>query len=141
MEPIDSNVAIQDEMVQELHNNAMVVPDMLRNMSSKKHLNSRDRARNRAQIPDFTNVAKVPPSASSGEQAFALAKAALLMIEAALPCGTVDNSPTGAWRPEISAAWRKVVQTAPCPYTLMGCVFLLEENIDPEWIDPHRLIC
>ena len=137
VEPIDSNVAIQLEMEQELQSNAMVVPDMLRNMHAKRHLNSRDRARNRAQIPDFTDVAKVPPSASSGEQAFALSKAALLMIEAALPCGAIDNSPTGAWRPEIAAAWRKVVQTAPGPYTLMGCVFLLEENIDPEWIDPH----
>ncbi|KAI2496885.1 hypothetical protein MHU86_17632 [Fragilaria crotonensis] len=118
-------------MVHELHSNATVVPEILRNMNSKKHLNSRDRARNRAPVPDFTDVAKVPPSASSGEQAFALAKAALLMIEAALPCGAIDNSPTGAWR-EIAAEWRRVVQTAPGPYTLMGCVFLLEENIDPD---------
>lgn len=137
VEPIDSNLAIQHEMVHELHSNATVVPEILRNMNSKKHINSRDRARNRVPVPDFTDVAKVPPSASSGEQAFALAKAALLMIEAALPCGAIDNSPTGAWRPEIAAEWRRVVQTAPGPYTLMGCVFLLEENIDPEWIDPH----
>ena len=137
VEPIETNVSIQQEMVQELQNNSLVVPEMLKKMNAKKYVNSKDRARNRATIPDFGNVAKVPPSASSGEQAFAYAKAALLMIEAALPYGAIDNSPTGAWRAEISAEWRKGVQTAKGPYTLMSCVFLLEENIDPEWIDPH----
>lgn len=137
VEPIEANIAIQEEMIQELHQNEIIVPDVLKKMNARKHVNSKDRARSRARIPEFTDVAKVPPTASSGERGLAWAKAALLMIEAALPCGAIDNSTSGAWRPAIAAEWRKVVQTAQGPYTLMGCAFLLEETIDPEWIDPH----
>jgi Bromodomain len=137
VEPIEANLIIQKEMIQELHHNEIIVPDVLKTMNARKHVNSKDRARSRATIPELTDVAKVSHSATSGERGLAWAKAALLMIEAALPCGAIDNSSSGAWRPAIAAEWRKVIQTAQGPYTLMGCAFLLEENIDPEWIDPH----
>jgi Bromodomain len=137
VEPIETNLVIQNEMILELQGNSVLVPDALKKMKAKVYLSRSDRARNKAKISDFVKVASFPPPTSSGELSFALAKAALLIIEAALPIGSIDTSPKGAWRPEVAAEWRKVVENAEGPYTLMACIFYLEEYIDPDWIDPH----
>jgi hypothetical protein len=111
-------------------------------MAALKYLNADGRARGKVQLPDFLDIASVPPSASSNEIGLALAKAALLMIEAALPEDAVDTGDT--WNSDMAYAWRKTVERASGAFTLMTCVYLLEEAIDPEWMEQksiHLLSC
>jgi hypothetical protein len=120
------------------------IPSSLENMTAKDFLRADDRARGSAILPDFLEVSKVAPSASSDETTFGLLKAALLLIEAALPTGAVDNSDQGTWSPTLACEWRSVVQSARGPSSLMRCVILLEECLSPEWMEPqfiHLLAC
>merc|ERR1712151_1425953 len=65
-----------------------------------------------------------------------MGKAALLLIEAALPLGAVDNSNSGPWRRAIAQHWRLIVERANGPATLMRCVIVLEDTLSEEWIKP-----
>jgi len=135
VEPVDNNLSIQQEMIQDLQNGKLNLPKQLRGMNARRHVNSPDRARGSLRVPDFMDIARITPSSSSLEISLGVGRAGLLLIEAALPDGAVDTS----WGYSLSAAWRNVVQTAAGPSTLMACVFLLEEHIDPEWMDPHMV--
>ena len=141
VEPNENNVQVQEEMVEDLHKSASLndTPKnkFLQKLGATSYINKRDRARGHLCPPNFVEVCSTPKGASSGEETFAMAKTALLMIEAALPAGSVETGPRGEWRPEYSAAWRMTVMQAPGPYTLMACIYYLEESINPEWIDPH----
>jgi len=106
-------------------------------MQARRFINAKDRAIGVAQRSDLCRIAAVPISASSSEKAFALMKVGLLLIEAALPAGAVDNRASGSWKPGYAAEWRKQVANASGPYTLMACSYLLEEVINPDWLDPH----
>ena len=120
------------------------IPSSLDNMTAKDFLHADGRARGSAVLPDFQEVSKVAPSASSEERTFGLLKAALLLIEAALPLGAVDNSEQGPWSPSLASEWRSVVQSARGPSSLMRCVILLEECISLEWMElqfSHLLSC
>mmetsp|Transcript_18552 Transcript_18552/g.27564 ORF Transcript_18552/g.27564 Transcript_18552/m.27564 type:complete len:1268 (-) Transcript_18552:75-3878(-) len=89
-------------------------------------------------------VANLPEDASIGDKAFALTKAAILIIEGALPKGSINNLPSGAWNPTFAAGWRNAVKKASGPATLLGCLFLLEESLEPDWIEEqvaHVLSC
>uniref|UniRef100_A0A6T5Y014 Uncharacterized protein n=1 Tax=Thalassionema nitzschioides TaxID=33649 RepID=A0A6T5Y014_9STRA len=102
-------------------------------MNARRHVNSPDRARGNARVPDFMDIAGISPLSSSIEIALGAGRAGLLLIEAALPEAAVETE----WSPAYSEAWRNVVKTATGPSTLMACAFLLEEHLDPEWLDPH----
>jgi len=140
VEPVDNNLSIQQEMIQDLQNGKLNLPKQLRGMNARRHVNSPDRARGSIRVPDFMDIARISPSSSSLEISLGVGRAGLLLIEAALPDGAVDTS----WGYSFSAAWRNVVQAATGPSTLMACAFLLEEHVDPEWMDPrmiHLLAC
>jgi hypothetical protein len=142
VDPVENNVLVQLEMVEELRSSKPQVPPALEKMAALKYLNADGRARGKVQLPDFLDIASVPPSASSNEIGLALAKAALLMIEAALPEDAVDTGDT--WNSDMAYAWRKTVERASGAFTLMTCVYLLEEAIDPEWMEQksiHLLSC
>ena len=120
------------------------IPSLVENMIAKDFLHTNDRARGSAILPDFQEVSKVAPSASTDERSFGLLKAALLLIEAALPLGAVDNSEQGPWSPTLASEWRSVVKSARGPSSLMRCVILLEECLAPEWMElqfSHLLAC
>lgn len=137
VEPNDNNLQVQEEMLEEMIALGDGVPEPLENMLAKQFLRAKDRARGTASVPDLLNIASATPAAPSGEKAFAIAKAALLLVEASLPIGAVDNSNTGAWRPLYAAKWRKLVENAEGPCALTACAYVLEESITPEWIDQH----
>jgi hypothetical protein len=120
------------------------IPAPLENMTAKDFLHASDRARCSATLPDFLEISKVAPSASSDERTFGLLKAALILVEAALPLGAVDISDQGPWSTALASEWRSVVRSALGPSSLMRCVILLEECLSLEWMQPqfsHLLAC
>ena len=58
-------------------------------------------------------------------------KAALLLVEAALPNGSVKR---GVWKPHTAVYWRSMVMKSSTPGNLMGCLVLLENILSKEWI-------
>mmetsp|Transcript_810 Transcript_810/g.1246 ORF Transcript_810/g.1246 Transcript_810/m.1246 type:complete len:2185 (+) Transcript_810:285-6839(+) len=133
VEPVDNNISIQQEMIKDIKKGKLSLPKQLRGMNARRHVNSPDRARGNARVPDFMDIAGISPLSSSIEIALGAGRAGLLLIEAALPEAAVETE----WSPAYSEAWRNVVKTATGPSTLMACAFLLEEHLDPEWLDPH----
>lgn len=113
------------------------VPPELDNMVAKKFLRAKGRARGLVALPNFLEVARVEPTATSGKKTLGMLKAALLLLEAALPSGAVDTSDKGAWRPSFAAVWRTAVRNARGPASLMRCLVLLENSLALEWVDPH----
>lgn len=113
------------------------VPPELDNMIAKKFLRAKDRARGLAALPNFADAARVEPTASTGKRTLGMLKAALLLLEAALPSGAVDTSSKGPWRPSLAALWRNAVRSARGPASLMRCLVLLESSLSLEWVDPH----
>jgi len=128
---------VQAEMLEEAASLRDGVPAELENMVAKKFLRAKDRARGSAPVPNFTEVARVEPTASTGKKTFGMLKAALLLLEAALPLGAVDNSAKGSWRPTLASEWRSAVRGARGPSSLMRCLVLLEFSLSLEWVDPH----
>jgi hypothetical protein len=136
--------SFQEELREELALVRTCIPDPLEGMKAHKFLNADNRLRGPTTIPDLVKVAKVGPSATSEETTFGILKAALLMIDAALPVGSVDDSGKGPWSPERASQWRKLVQNAAGPSSLMRCAILLEESISQEYMDmkfSHLLSC
>lgn len=120
------------------------IPPQLENMDAAEFVYADDRARGSAALPNFVEISKVAPWAASDERTFGLSKAAILLVEASLPEGAVDNSEDGSWSPDIASAWRAVVKSAKGPSGLIRCVILLEENIASEWMEvqySHLLQC
>jgi hypothetical protein len=112
------------------------LPSVLNDMVARGFLWAKDRARGAAPLPDFASVAHVSAGASTDDRTFAMMKAALLLIEAALPIGSVDNTSDGPWKPDTARQWRKVVEGAEGPAKLMRCVILLEDTITEDWYKP-----
>lgn len=113
-------------------------------MFARAFLHKRNRSRGPAELPDFMEVSKVDTGASPDDKALASLKAALLLVEAALPLGAVDISESGPWRPDLSMRWRLMVQNARGPSSLMRCMILMEDALSPEWLDEqvgHLLSC
>lgn len=133
VEPSENNRQVQEEMLEEAAARRDGLPLALHNMVAKEFLRNKDRSRGNLPLPNFASVAHVHASASTDDRTFAAMKAAILLIEAALPMGAVDNTSKGPWRPEIAQQWRLTVQGAEDAATLMRCVILLEDTITEEW--------
>lgn len=58
-------------------------------------------------------------------------RAALLLIESALPTGALDTSEV--WTPERATGWEWSVRHSLDPQTMMEAVLMLEDSIDPDW--------
>lgn len=137
VERVENNIEVQAEMLEEAASSRDGVPPELDNMVAKKFLRAKGRARGLTTLPNFSEVARVEPTATSGKKTLGMLKAALLILEAALPSGAVDTSNKGAWRPSFAAVWRTAVRNARGPASLMRCLVLLESSLALEWVDPH----
>lgn len=137
VERVENNFEAQAEMLAEAASLRDGIPSELDNMIARKFLRATDRARGTAPVPNFAEVARVEPTASSNKKMLGMMKAALLLLEAALPLGAVDTSEKGAWRPSLAAEWRSAVRNARGPSSLMRCLVLLESSLSLEWMDTH----
>ena len=137
VERIENNVAVQAEMFGDTASLRDGIPHELENMVAKKFLHAKDRSRGSAPVPSFSEVARVEPTASTGKKTFGMLKAALLLMEAALPLGAVDTSAKGQWNPSLASEWRSAVKNARGPASLMRCLILLESSLSLEWVDTH----
>ena len=124
------------EMLEEAASQKDGLPSELNRMEAHRHFNLKDRARGAAPPPDFAMIANASVSASTDDRNFAVLKAAVLLIESALPLGSVDITSKGPWKPELAQQWRLTVERAEGPAKLMRCVILLEDLIAEEWLKP-----
>jgi hypothetical protein len=130
-------IILKEEMLDDVARVNDGLPSSLDHLEAKGYLKARDRARGSEPLPDFDKVAHVGTDATSNDRVFATMKASLLLIEAALPVGSVDNTDSGPWNRTIASQWRSMVQQSPGPWSLMRCVILLEDTISEEWIKPQ----
>ena len=118
-------------------------PEPLEDFQSRNFIQSKNRARgSNTNLPSFSEIATSPnPDFSSTEvTSLATLKAIMLMIEAALPEGSVLANST--WI--TSSSWRDMVQNADGAAALMECLVLLEDALNEKWIEPnafHLLSC
>ena len=118
------------------------IPPALQKLAAKEFVDKPHRARLDNSGPNFSQ-ASVVDSDDVFEEVGTL-KAAMLLVEAALPIGSVDTSEDGEWKPEIALCWRSMVTKANSPANLVGCLILLESAISNDWIRPnaeHLLSC
>ena len=91
---------------------------------------AKGKTRTALEVFDCVSVGK---HGSHNEKLLGLLKGALLMIEAALPRGSVATDEDGNWNPESAALWRSLVKSSLGPESLMRCILVLEDAISPEW--------
>jgi hypothetical protein len=104
-------------------------------MFAYQFLNAKKRARSTSvSKTDLFECAITRPGSSHGEILLGQLKSAILLIESALPRGSVGYSGNGSWTPESAAFWRNFVKDAQGPESLMRCVLLLEDAINPDWL-------
>lgn len=110
-------------------------PPLLEGMFAFQFLNVKKRARaTPASKVELFECAFTRPSASHDEKVLGLLKGAILLIEAALPRGSIGSSGSGPWNQNSAALWRNLVKDAQGPESLMKCVLLLEDAISPDWL-------
>ncbi|KAL7541225.1 hypothetical protein ACHAXR_012783 [Thalassiosira sp. AJA248-18] len=135
VEPNKVNLEVQEEVLLDFNTANDASPPMLEEMFAFKFLDAKKRARSTpVSKTKLFESAFTRPSAPPDEKFLGLLKGATLLIEAALPRGSVGTSPNGSWNPQAAALWRNLVQDAQGPESLMKCVLLLEDAISPEWL-------
>jgi hypothetical protein len=126
---------LQEEVLQEFSAANDATPPMLEGMFAFKFLNAKKRARSTpVSKTELFESAFTRPSASHDEKLLGLLKGAILLIEAALPRGSVGSSANGSWDPQAAAIWRNLVKDASGPESIMKCVLLLEDAVSPDWM-------
>lgn len=121
-------------------------PEPLNELNATNYLLTDDRSRGpNCPLPKSKKIlAEVGPGAAPQEKYFALLKAAILIIESALPVGAVDVNTKGSWNPAFATSWRSFVEETKDPVTLMGCLVMLEDAISEKWMTSlpfHLLSC
>ena len=112
-----------------------MTPPALKSMFAFQYLNAKKRARSTsATKTEIFECALPRQCASHREMLLGHLKSALLLIESALPRGSVGSSGNGSWTAESAALWRNFVKDAQGPESLMRCVLLLEDAINPDWL-------
>jgi hypothetical protein len=76
---------------------------------------------------------KTSKEATSEEIALAEMKAAILLVEAAMPYGSMK----AIWKSDGASNWRRMVQESTTSGNLMGCVVLFENSVLKDWIRPN----
>lgn len=113
------------------------VPPTLEKMFAYNYLNAKKRARSTpaSKSEIFGNAFK-RQRASCDENLLGLLKGAILLIEAALPRGSImcQGKAFRSWNSEIATLWCNLVKDARGPESLMKCVLLLEDAISPDWL-------
>lgn len=111
------------------------LPGELLELHAGKFLNAKNRVRGDLPLPDLAKILQTNPHSSADDRIFAMAKAAILAVEAALPVGSVNTN--SVWKPEYAHQWRLMVQRATGSWELMRCVILFEDVVTEEWIQPE----
>ena len=139
VEPSPHNLLCQSELLDEFFGGRRAdnVPTSLEGMAAASYLHHKNRARGSAPLPNFADVISVGPGASAEDEAVGKTKAALLLIEAALPKGAIDASKSSVWTSDAAAAWRTMIRDAKGPGSLMGCLLLLETSILEDFFYPQ----
>ena len=115
----------------------LVIPEALDQFQAKVYFQARNRVIDSFSLPNLTKVAAVHPGAEPEEKSLATLRAAVLLVEAALPLGAVDASAKGAWKVDAASCWRSMVAKANDPASLIGCLILLENVISSDWLQPN----
>ena len=134
VEPSKNNLEVQEEVTQEFSAACNATPDELKGMFAFQYFDAKKRAKGKTRTAfEVFDCVSVGKQGSHDEKLLALLKGALLMIEAALPRGSVATDEDGHWNPESAALWRGLVKSSLGPETLMRCILVLEDAISPEW--------
>jgi len=129
------NLEVQDEVLQDFSIVNDTVPPIIERMFAYSFLHAKKRARSTPVFEsEIFECAFTRPSASGDESLLGLLKGAILLIEAALPRGSVGSSGYGSWNAQVANLWRNAVKDARGPESLMKCVLLLEDAISPDWL-------
>ena len=134
----------QDERVQGRIMEQVAIPQALRQLQASSFVKLRDRAICTPTLPNFRRIAHAGADATSEQSALTKLRAGILLVEAALPLGSIETSDEGSWSPEFAKCWRAKVTDADSVRTLTGCLILLENAISTDWLRPnaeHLLSC
>lgn len=135
VEPSEYNIEVQTELLDEYFEaRGDGVPRSLEGMAAANYVNSINRERGSAPLPNFSDAISVGPGATIEDENTGKLKAGLLLIEAALPKGSVDPS---VWTPEKANSWRSMVCNANGPGSLMGALLVLETSILADFFYPQ----
>ncbi len=119
-------------------------PTSLDHLQARKFLDSPNRAVKYSPVFNFTKIMNKLSTSSSDDEMLGLLRCAVLIIEAAIPMGSIDTSDNGPWNPAHAAYWRKLVMNSKTPGCLMGCIIVFESVLSKDWIRPnceHLLSC
>ncbi len=119
-------------------------PLLLEQLKASKYLDSPNRASLFSPVMNFTEILSTRSSDSTCDYTLGLMRCATLIIEAALPAGSVNTSIDGTWNQNSSSYWRSLVTNAENPGSLMGCIIVLESVLSKDWLRPnaeHLLSC
>ena len=122
---------IQQQKASQIVQDENDLPLFLRQLTAASYLNVPRRSRGVGDTPNLRRVLMAPHFVSSEDKIILELKAALLIVEAALPNGSVKR---GVWKPHTAVYWRTMVMKATTPGNLMGCLVLLENILSKEWI-------
>lgn len=120
------------------------VPLSLKQLKASQFMDAPNRARPFEPILNFREILGKSLSSSTCDNTLGLMRCAILVIETALPAGSVNTSSDGAWNQKRSTYWRSLVMKAEDPKSLMGCIILLENVLSKDWLRPnaeHLLSC
>mmetsp|Transcript_25744 Transcript_25744/g.38529 ORF Transcript_25744/g.38529 Transcript_25744/m.38529 type:complete len:1046 (+) Transcript_25744:820-3957(+) len=144
VEPNDNNILVQEELLNSMAKQKTSVPSALLIYQAVAFLDSPNRAKMFSPVLNYSKLLATSPSTTTEKRTLALLRCATLIIEAALPAGSVDSSANGPWNAQNSAYWRSMVVEAETPGCLMGCIILLENTLSSDWLRPnaeHLLSC
>jgi hypothetical protein len=131
LEMNDVNLELQQR--QSLQPCAKNLPEYLQTLIASSYIDAEKRLRSFAYQPDFNSILKTSQSATMEEIALAEMKAAILLIEAAMPYGSMK----AIWKSDSASTWRRMVRESTTSGNLIGCVVLFENSILKDWIRPN----
>ncbi len=113
------------------------VPESL-NLAANSFINEPRRARGIEPAPIFYDLFNNKTATSAEDRALDCMKFGILLVEAALPQGSLNtSSDEGLCSPEMVASWRSMVMKVQGPRALAGCLILLENSIRKQWFRPE----
>ena len=107
------------------------IPEELRALNASKYLTKTGRTH--ALQRSLTQPIPYSYSVASSSSPLYQLKMSMLMIEAALPLGSVDDS-DDRWGDDFVVPWRAAVIAAEDPTALMECQVMLEYGIRSQWL-------
>jgi hypothetical protein len=124
------------EYLREMMSEKAFVPESL-NLTAKSFINEPRRARGTTPAPIFFDLFPNKNSRSAEHRPLDCLKFGILLVEAALPNGSLNtSSDEGLCSPDMVATWRSMVIQAKGPRSLAGCLILLENSIRKQWFRP-----